>query len=375
MTHAIEHLLTLKRLIVESEKYRKYLIVKSNELLFKEQTKTKFLYIKNSDNPYRPSRIIALPFNLGAIWSWKNVFRIHMSDPAAAPIIDDAPVYAAAFSRLTNTNGRMMVEGPPAGPFGRFYELHEQFKDNSNKDFQVFHVDIYQARDNGLVTQQFIEEKKLELGPLFSQTYEGSFDIGVGNVFDPLEIDKAIELGESLKDIPISQYTLKVIGLDPGFGSSPTGLCLCELLKDKGKVVVRQTETFTKSDPNYVKDFIFDLYRKYWNLWIVLDGSNRAFCNLIKSAFNESLSWDPKNVSPNTMKVVPISFNKDHELMLQHLAIMMNKQYLAIPGKHTDLIRSLRTAQAIGYRLQKDRMINSDLLDALRLSLKGFNIK
>lgn len=90
---------------------------------------------------------------------------------------------------------------------------------------------------------------------------------------------------------------------------------------------------------------------------------------------NKSLTWDPKKVSPNSMKVVPISFNKDHELMLQHLVIMINKGYLAIPSKHSDLIRSLRTAQAIGYRLDKQRTINSDILDACRLSLKGFNIK
>jgi len=375
MNHAIEHLYTLKRLIVDSDKYRKYLITKSNELLFREeQTKTKFLYLKNEDNPYRPTRIIALPFNLGAVWSWKNVFRIHISDPAAAPIIDDAPVYAAAFSRLTNTNGRMMIEGPPSGPYGRFYELHEQFKDNKNPDFQVFHVDIYNAGDNGLVTQQFINEKRLELGPLFAQTYEGSFDIGVGNLLDPVDISRAIEAGNKLDSSPISQGAIKIIGLDSGFGSSPSAICMCQLSDDKSTVIVRQTETFTKQDPNTIKDYIFDLYRKYYNVWVIVDGSNRAMVNLLKSAFNESLTWDPKKVNPNYMKVVPVSFNKDHEEMLQKLVIMMNKGFLAIPSRHNELIRGLRTAQSIGYKLQKDRMVNSDLVDALRLSLKGINI-
>lgn len=61
--------------------------------------------------------------------------------------------------------------------------------------------------------------------------------------------------------------------------------------------------------------------------------------------------------------------------MLQKLHLFINKNFLAIPGRHTDLIKSLRTAQAIGYKLDKQRTLNSDLLDALRLSLKGFNIK
>jgi hypothetical protein len=64
-------------------------------------------------------------------------------------------------------------------------------------------------------------------------------------------------------------FTPKVVGLDPGFGSSPTGLVLFELLKDKQKVIVRQTETYTKQNPNYIKDVLFDLYRKWWNLWIL----------------------------------------------------------------------------------------------------------
>jgi hypothetical protein len=39
------------------------------------------------------------------------------------------------------------------------------------------------------------------------------------------------------------------------------------------------------------------------------------------------------------------------------------------------LITSLRTAQANEYSLDKDNTSYDDLLDALRLSLKGYNIK
>lgn len=272
--------------------------------------------------------------------------------------------YPIFYLQLTNTDGRMMIEGPPSGPYGRFYELHEQFKDNSNKDFKVFHVTIYDAQKNGLVTQEFINEKKQEIGPLFAQTYECSFDIGSGNVFESIDIDKAIELGNELQDIPISQKTLKICGLDPGWGSSPFGLVMCELLPDKQKVVVRLTETFTRQDPDFVKDYCFDLYRKYWNLWFLVDSSNAAFVNLLKSAFNESLVYNANKISPNAMKVCPVPFNKFGDQMLQHLAIMLNKQLLGVPSKFTELIRSLRTATGINYKLQKDRMVNSDLLDA-----------
>ena len=54
---------------------------------------------------------------------------------------------------------------------------------------------------------------------------------------------------------------------------------------------------------------------------------------------------------------------------------MINKGYLAIPEKFDKIIVSLRTAQAKEYSLDKEQTSYNDLLDALRLSLKGYNIK
>ena len=48
---------------------------------------------------------------------------------------------------------------------------------------------------------------------------------------------------------------------------------------------------------------------------------------------------------------------------------------MAIPEKYDKLIVSLRTAQAKEYSLDKDLTSYDDSIDALRLSLKGYNIK
>jgi hypothetical protein len=61
--------------------------------------------------------------------------------------------------------------------------------------------------------------------------------------------------------------------------------------------------------------------------------------------------------------------------ILSHLYMMINKGYLAIPEKYDKLIVSLRTAQAKDYSLDKEQTSYSDSLDALRLSLKGYNIR
>ena len=61
--------------------------------------------------------------------------------------------------------------------------------------------------------------------------------------------------------------------------------------------------------------------------------------------------------------------------MISHLYLLINKGYLAIPKKYDKLLTSLRTAQANEYSLDKEQTSYSDSLDALRLSLKGYNIK
>lgn len=54
---------------------------------------------------------------------------------------------------------------------------------------------------------------------------------------------------------------------------------------------------------------------------------------------------------------------------------MVSKGYLAIPEKHDKLITSLRTAYAEELDLDKNQTSYDDLLDGLRLSLKGYNIE
>ena len=61
--------------------------------------------------------------------------------------------------------------------------------------------------------------------------------------------------------------------------------------------------------------------------------------------------------------------------MLSNLHAVVSKEYLAIPEKYHKLITSLRTAWEDELSLDKKETSYDDLLDALRLSLKGFNFE
>jgi len=61
--------------------------------------------------------------------------------------------------------------------------------------------------------------------------------------------------------------------------------------------------------------------------------------------------------------------------MLSNLHAVVSKGYLAIPEKYGKLVTSPRTAWSLKLSLDKEQTSWADLLDALRLSLKGYNIE
>jgi len=75
------------------------------------------------------------------------------------------------------------------------------------------------------------------------------------------------------------------------------------------------------------------------------------------------------------MKVIPVNFGTEHKQLLSHLHVVLSKGYLAIPERHDKLITSLRTAYAKELDLDKNQTSDDDVLDGLRLSLKGYNIE
>ena len=61
-----------------------------------------------------------------------------------------------------------------------------------------------------------------------------------------------------------------------------TQLVFCELLKDQHCIRVIYSREYEKGNPSFIADRVYELYQKYNNLWIWIDGSNRAFVNELK---------------------------------------------------------------------------------------------
>jgi hypothetical protein len=223
------------------------------------------------------------------------------------------------------------------------------------------------------------EIEKAKHSPSFKREYMLHYLGLEGNIFSLLQIEKCVELGELYKDLPINSYCIHSIGVDPGFSSSATAIVGTEFLKEESKIRIIYAEQFEKSDPQYLINLIFNLYHKYGHLntSIYVDGSNRAFVNLLKVAFNESLTWEKSMIkpNPNNMNVIPVSFNSEHKEMLSHLAMLVSKEYLCIPKQFDKMEIALRTAYADEYSLNKERSSYHDLTDSLRLACKQYKMK
>ena len=272
---------------------------------------------------------------------------------------------------IAKSNPYLVMVSTPAGPGSLFYKIAAEPEDTCiykrlKLDFTYGLGKIY--------TEEEIERARHS--PSFDREYRCQFSGFIGNLFSPFQIDKAVALGEQYKGLPTNDYTLHSVGIDEGFGSSGTAVVLTEFLKEERKIRVLYAEEFEHANPQDIVDLCFEMYRKHWNTWFFVDGSNRAFVNLMKVAFNESLRWENSKQGPNpeAHKVLPVNFATEHKQMLAHLSTLISKSYVAVPKEFDKLIVSLRTAYANELSLDKERTSYSDSIDALRLACKMYKM-
>ena len=383
--HAKQHLRDLRKMLIDSPAYAKYLINKPDEIaedpskiLKDEQSKTGVIYIHNPEKPSQPARIIALGIeNAGVILSWKRVKHFHMSDVTAADG-DYTPGIDAAMTRLANTNGTAIIETVPGPPKGAVYEMWQKYRAAPWKEgsFYVVEVTANQAVNAGVISQAFLDSEKERLGDRYPSYYEAQFHSGFGNVFKTADIERAIELGKQLTAkyglLPKS-HLYKSQGIDEGFGSSKFGVVVVQEVDNLLQVILAE-----EHDRPDIADEIYNAASRI-NTWPAqttqCDAAQPAFIAGLKRKIGEDPHYELAEKEVHRwMKVKPIPFSTTHKEMLGNTAILLERGRLAIDPKFNELILSLRTAVAQDYSLDKDKTAHNDVLDALRLALKPYTV-
>jgi hypothetical protein len=332
------------------------------------QLESKFtdLWIRNTNVKIFPSR------NVKDLRGYTDVAYLFIDEADYFEPSVNSELLHAITRYEEKSNCTTIMVSTPNRPGGLFESIE---KDPNSKYCKI--VLDYTVGLDKIYDRKEIEKKKNE--PEFPREYMGQYLGRVGNVFLPSQIQNCIDLGSeySLDKIPVSLYTLKSVGIDPGFSSSGTGIVVLEHIKQNKDVIrVIESHLIEKGDPNEIVKLCWDIYKRnnWMNTFFFIDGSNRAMVNLLKIKWQESLSWESKQSFGPNIRIRPVNFSTEHKNMLSNLHAVVSKGYLAIDEKHTKLITSLRTAYATEYSLNKEQTSYDDLLDALRLALKGYQI-
>lgn len=194
LDHAKIHLQDLRKMVLGSN-YRDYLITKPIPeigLLKDEVTKVETAYMHNPKNFLRPTKIYALGPSPGSLLSYKRVKHVHASDITKSKETPETlkETVANFISRLANTAGSAVIEGPPRGLSGPIWEEYQKFEAMKRQGIDLskltrneqrkypFYVRKYTYEVGikaGVITPEFIEGERNRWGPLFGMLYLADF--------------------------------------------------------------------------------------------------------------------------------------------------------------------------------------------------------
>jgi len=234
----------------------------------------------------------------------------------------------------------------------------------------------YQLGVGKIYDPELIEQEKLQ--PYFPREYELKKAFGIGDLFLESTIQKCLDI--RYDPDAIVSMSPKAIGLDPSYGSSKFGICVCQFVD--GRIQVVYAKEFDRPEPQEMERTVLDIIRQHGlfvnnatNGQILIDGANIAFAKYLKTMLNERTDYE--DIDDNDfkyMRVRPINFGTTHKALLSNMMNLVNKGYVAIDERFEDLLLQLRIAKVDDHFGLIKKPHSLDLVDALRLSLYGFEI-
>jgi len=171
----------------------------------------------------------------------------------------------------------------------------------------------------------------------FSREYDLQYLGLIGSTFHTKDIDRAVELGKKYNPNRVIVESQKVLGLDPGWGSSAFGVCLLQVANSRIEVLM--TEEYERPRYQDMADKVIDIIRglnrrnidpDYLdNCKIYVDAANPEFITTLKELVGETTRWEyiqdkilyckKHNLDlARYMNVVPVAFSTSAKDMLVH---------------------------------------------------------
>lgn len=378
-----EHLYTLHKDVLNSEKYADFIISigdRDVNLLRGEKSRITELFLRNPFNPKKPTRIIALPTTLSKSVTWKEVKYIMVSDITVSTK-DYTPILKSLYTRLAMTRGYYVIETIPNGPRGEVYDIWLRNKAHGSKDFQVKEYPIGYAIEAGVVSKEFIEEERERQGLDFARLYECSFAATGGNVFNTYDVDRCTVKTEVYDPWDVDfihniNYP-KSMGVDIGHRVSQAGIVILQMRNGYIEVL---DATQVKEPNAWVVNYAYDQMTRFNIENAFVDSAASPFISDFKNKINETayvMMTDIVNVPTTSERIVPVPFHPLNKPMLIHANNMVANGYLRIHESFKDLINQMKMAVHYDGKLIKNKSndMTLDLLDALFMALLRFGFE
>ena len=261
---------------------------------------------------------------------------------------------------IGKSNPYIVLASTPNAPNSLFYRIEHETEQECI--YQRLKLDYTYGLDK-IYTREEIEKQKQS--PSFAREYDLQYLGLIGNTFHTRDIDRAVELGRNYNPNRVIVEAKKVLGIDPGWGSSTFGIVLLQVAD--GQIQVLLADEFER--PRYedmstkVIDLIRGLNRRSIgpdytdSVKIYVDAANPEFITTLKREVGESTRWEyiqerqqyckKHNLDlARFMTVVPVPFSVNGKDMIMHTKELLEHErpLVAINPKFEKLIVSLRTA-------------------------------
>lgn len=260
-----------------------------------------------------------------------------------------------------------------------FGDVMDQIQDEIKKGTSPFKlIELpYTVGLGKIYDTQLIETEKSQ--PYFPREYELKKGYGVGNILNEYQIQQCMDTEYDVDRIVA--MSPKVIGIDPGFGSSKFAICVSQFVD--GRIQILYANEFDRPEPTTMERLTLDLTRDY-NLFsmgqqqngqVIIDGANISFIKYLKTMLGEYTQYE--ELDPDDykyMKVRPVNFGTHHRHLMTNMLSLVSKGYVSIDPRFEELISQMRTAQMDDSFGLIKKVQSFDLIDAFRLNLWGYEL-
>jgi Terminase RNaseH-like domain len=265
---------------------------------------------------------------------------------------------------IAKSDPYIVMVSTPNGPGGLFERIEKEPEETCI--YKRLLLDYTYGLDK-IYTGQEIEKAKAS--PSFEREYNLKYLGGIGNVFNPADIDAATSTQYDIVEYPT--LIQGIMGIDPGWGTSNFGIVITHLVD--GLIRVAYADQYSRSDHSEMVSTVWDLIQHYNVTKVLVDASAPSFIRALKLQWDERPDYE--NVDKHMreyMRIEPVAFGVEHKALLYHAKFLLENKYVQIHPTMDKLITALRSSWAKDGVLDKEVTAFDDLVDSFRLSLRPY---